>query len=105
MSYSISYLDPRIVFPGFWLVGALLFITRARRTLLLWRCGSGILGDPELGAWYEENMKTEEDRQKFLAHVHLVERKWEKRCLLALGLFACFSVTVGMVLYALMKAS
>ena len=80
-----------------------MLVTRHHSTPLLWRFPSRIIGDPELGIWYEENMKTEEDRLRFLAHTQLVGKRWEKRCLLALGCFVCLSGTVGTIVYALTK--
>ena len=62
-----------------------------------------LLGDPELAAWCDENLRTLQDREAFLAHMHLVEMKWAMRCVLALGIFVAIAVSVGVTSFAVFK--
>lgn len=54
--------------------------------------------------WCNENVRTEEDKREFLAKMHEVEIKWARRCLIALGMLACFGVAVGVTIFAVLKA-
>jgi len=93
------------LFPAFWVFGALLLISP--------RCPSDPLSplsqlsawppNTAFDAWCNENIHTEEDKALFLAKVQQVEMKWAKRCLLALGMLLCFSVAIGLTVFAVLK--
>jgi hypothetical protein len=59
----------------------------------------------ELIAWFNENIRTEEDKVTFLERMHEVEMKWAKRCLIALAMLVCFSVAIGATVLGITKVT
>ncbi|RDB16345.1 hypothetical protein Hypma_003052 [Hypsizygus marmoreus] len=75
------------LFPPFWILGAIILLSPLR--------------EPEPSSATSEWMpeKTEGERQMLIAEMRKVEVKWAKRCLLALSVFACIAVVVGVLIW------
>ncbi|PPQ97230.1 hypothetical protein CVT26_000756 [Gymnopilus dilepis] len=89
------------VFPLFWIFGALLRLhphSPLARSLL-WRPDDGFI------AWYNQNIRTEEDKAEFAARMREIEQKWSKRCGAAFVLFMCVCLAVGVTIFALLKVT
>jgi hypothetical protein len=89
------------VIPLFWVFGAIMVIhpmsPLAQHTP--WP------PDEAFVAWYNQNIRTEEDKVEFITLMHEIEMKWAKRCGIALGLFMCFSLAVGLTVFAILKVT
>jgi len=89
------------VLPLFWVFGAIMLV----HPMSPLSQRSPWMPDEAFVAWYNQNIRTEEDKVEFIAMMHDVEMKWAKRCGIALGLFVCICVAIGATVFGLLKAS
>ncbi|PPQ73886.1 hypothetical protein CVT24_011945 [Panaeolus cyanescens] len=94
-------------FPAFWVFGALMLITplRSPNPLSPEAIASAWPPNPELVAWVNEHLRTEEDKQAFLEKMQQVEMKWAKRCLLAIILLVAFCAAIGLMIFGVLKGT
>ncbi|KAF8907968.1 hypothetical protein CPB84DRAFT_1843801 [Gymnopilus junonius] len=87
------------IFPLFWLLGALMILypTSPLAQGTPWR------PDEAFNVWYNHNILTEEDKMEFAKKMQEIERKWSKRCSMALALFICVCLAIGVTIFGLVK--
>ena len=93
LEISGRYTNLFVVFPPFWILGAIFLISPLRPP------PSDEAGFP---AWLPE--KTTAERQKIIESLRKVELKWARRCLIALIGLLLVGVTIGMVAWGILRA-
>ncbi|KDR67818.1 hypothetical protein GALMADRAFT_231722 [Galerina marginata CBS 339.88] len=98
------------VFPVFWAFGSIFLLRPPQRSTEF--SPSSPLSqhqswppDTAFQAWCEENVHTEEDKADVLAKIQEVEKKWARRCLIALGLLVCFTVAIAVTIFGVVKVT
>lgn len=101
--HLLSNSDP-IVFPGFWFCGALMLITPFRSSDPL-NLAYGWPPNAPFAVWCNEHLETDEEKAQYIKKFQAAERRWAKRCLLALFVMVAFGVAFGAMIYGILRST